>query len=55
MPSNKPKVMIYLTEEMKQQLSDWAKQEKRSVSNLATLLIEEALKSRESKNEPNHK
>ena len=52
MPSKRPKVMIYLSEEMKAELSAWAKQEKRSVSNLVTLLVEDALYRHREKSRP---
>lgn len=47
MGSKKPKVMIYLSEEQKEQLDSWAKQEKRSVSNLVGLLVDQALQARQ--------
>jgi hypothetical protein len=46
MPSKKPRVMVYLSEENKQELDDWADEERRSVNNLITLLIEDALSKR---------
>ncbi len=44
--TNKPKVMIYLSEEQKSELDQWAKEEKRSVSNLVSVLVDQALENR---------
>lgn len=46
MPTKKPKVTIYLTEDHKAELHKWAESEKRSVSNLVELLVEKALNDR---------
>jgi hypothetical protein len=46
MPSKKPRVMVYLSEEDKEDLDKWAKEERRTVNNLITLLIEDALSKR---------
>lgn len=43
MATKKPKVMIYLSEEQKDELDKWAKSEKRSVSNLVGFLVDQAL------------
>jgi len=43
MPSKKPRVMVYLSEEDKKELDQWAKEETRTVNNLITRLIENAL------------
>jgi hypothetical protein len=54
MPSKKLRVMVYLSEENKQELDDWADEERRSVNNLITILIEDALlKRRQSKTQKN--
>lgn len=49
MPSKKPRVMVYLSEEDKEELDQWAKEETRTVNNLITRLIEHALSQRRSK------
>ncbi len=49
MPSKKPRVMVYLSEEDKTDLDKWAKEERRTVNNLITLLIEDALSKRRKK------
>ncbi len=41
--TKKPKVSIYLSDEQKTALEDWAKREKRSISNLISVLVDEAL------------
>jgi hypothetical protein len=41
--TKKPKVSIYLSDEQKNALEDWAKREKRSISNLISVLVDEAL------------
>ncbi|HEY9673827.1 MAG TPA: hypothetical protein V6D11_20470 [Waterburya sp.] len=43
MATKKPKVSIYLTDEQKAALEDWARREKRSISNLISVLVDEAL------------
>lgn len=50
MATKKPKVMIYLSEEQKEELDKWAKSEKRSVSNLVGFLVDQALESYKQKN-----
>jgi hypothetical protein len=49
MPSQKPRVMVYLSEEHKTGLDEWAKEERRSVNNLIAILIEDALTQRKEK------
>jgi hypothetical protein len=49
MATKKPKVMIYLSEEQKEELDKWAKSEKRSVSNLVGFLVDQALENRKKK------
>lgn len=49
MATKKPKVMIYLSEEQKEELDKWAKSEKRSVSNLVGFLVDQALEERKEK------
>ncbi|NEQ18836.1 MAG: hypothetical protein F6K28_02030 [Microcoleus sp. SIO2G3] len=46
MPTKKPKISIYLEESQKAELEAWAAEETRSLSNLATHLIEKALEQR---------
>jgi hypothetical protein len=50
MATKKPKVMIYLSEEQKEELDKWAKSEKRSVSNLVGFLVDQALENYKQKN-----
>ena len=47
--TKKPKISIYLSEEQKSELDEWAKEEKRSVSNLISVLVDEALENRKEK------
>jgi hypothetical protein len=49
MPSKKPRVVIYLSEEMKAELDKWAEDERRTVNNLVNILIEDALHSKRKK------
>ena len=49
MATKKPKVMIYLSEEQKEELDKWAKSEKRSVSNLVGFLVDQALENHKQK------
>lgn len=46
MPSKKPRVVIYLSEEIKAELDKWAEDERRTVNNLVSILIEDALHSK---------
>lgn len=46
MPSKKPRVMIYLEEREKEELDKWAKDEHRTVNNVITILVEQALEDR---------
>jgi hypothetical protein len=46
MPSNKPRVVVYLADEDKAELDQWAKEEKRTVNNVITILIEQGLEDR---------
>lgn len=43
MPSKKPKVMIYLDPEKLDILKNWAESEHRSVNNLITMLLDQAI------------
>jgi hypothetical protein len=43
-PTQKPRTTIYLEPELFEALQDRAKEEKRTVSNLSNLLIEQAMK-----------
>ena len=49
MTTKKPKVTIYLSEEQKADLDNWAKSQKRSVSNLVSFLVDQALEDYKSK------
>jgi hypothetical protein len=51
MATKKPKVSIYLSEEQKEALEAWAKREKRSISNLISVLVDEALEKQSNKKE----
>jgi len=42
MPSKKPRVVIYLEPEMNDFLREWAEDERRTLNNLITLLLEKA-------------
>lgn len=46
MPSKKPKVMIYLDPEKLELLKEWAQSEHRSVNNLITMLLDNALETK---------
>jgi hypothetical protein len=46
MPSQKPKVIVYMPDETKQALEVLANEERRSLSQMALILIEDELKSR---------
>jgi hypothetical protein len=47
MATKKPKISIYLeSDEQKQALEEWCHEEKRSISNLVSFLIDQALKKR---------
>ncbi|MBD2090275.1 hypothetical protein H6F67_10465 [Microcoleus sp. FACHB-1515] len=47
MPSQKPKVIVYMSDEVKQALEVLANEERRSLSQMALILIEDGLKSRD--------
>jgi hypothetical protein len=49
MPSKKPRVVVYLSEEIKAELDKWAEDERRTVNNLVNILIEDALQSKRKK------
>jgi hypothetical protein len=42
-PTKKPRTTIYLDEELMQALEERAKEEKRTISNLCNLLLEQAM------------
>lgn len=50
MPSKKPQILIRTTEENKRKIEAIAEEQKRSVSNLMEVIIEEYLKKYEAKN-----
>lgn len=43
MPSNKPRVVLYMDEDTLEELKEWADEERRSVTNLIKIFIEDAL------------
>lgn len=49
MPSKKPRVVVYLSEEIKAELDKWAEDDRRTVNNLVNILIEDALLARRKK------
>jgi len=51
MPTSKDSLTIYLEPEIKQALQEWAKSEKRSMSFIASQLVEEAVKARQKEGE----
>jgi hypothetical protein len=56
MATTKPKISIYLSsEEQKQALESWAKEEKRTISNLISFLLDKALEERQKKNSSGNK
>lgn len=42
-PTKKPKISIYISEEQKKILGEWAESETRSISNLVNHLIEQGI------------
>jgi hypothetical protein len=53
MPSKKPKVMIYFDPDKLEKLKKWAEAEHRTVNNLITKLLDEALVKQESLKQDN--
>lgn len=49
MPTNKPRLVLYMNPDKLAELQEWAKEERRSPSNLAIYLIEKALEKRQKK------
>ncbi|BAZ71171.1 ribbon-helix-helix domain-containing protein [Fischerella thermalis] len=47
MPTKKPRLVLYMNPEKLAELQEWAKQERRTPSNLAIYLIEKALEQRQ--------
>lgn len=47
MPTKKPRLVLYMNPETLEALQDWAKDERRSPSNLVIYLIEKALEQRQ--------
>ncbi|MBD2616110.1 hypothetical protein H6G94_33535 [Nostoc punctiforme FACHB-252] len=43
MPSKKPRVMVYLDPDKHEFLKEWAEDEHRTVNNLITMLLEQAI------------
>jgi len=52
MPSKKPQILIRTTEENKKKIEAIAEEQKRSVSNLMEVIIEEYLRKYEANNKP---
>lgn len=52
MPSKKPQILIRTTEENKKKIEAIAEEQKRSVSNLMEIIIEEYLRKYEANNKP---
>lgn len=51
MTTRKPRLTIYLTPEKKQYLEEWAEKDKRTLTNLVGLLIDEAMERRQQEGE----
>ncbi len=51
MTTKKPRLTIYLTQEKRTYLEQWAEKDKRTLSNLVGLLIDEAIEQRQSQGE----
>jgi hypothetical protein len=49
MTTKKPRLTIYLTQEKRTYLEKWAEKDKRTLSNLVGLLIDEAIEERQEK------
>jgi len=47
MPTKKPRLVLYMNPDKLAELQEWAKDERRSTSNLAIYLIEKALEQRQ--------
>lgn len=46
MPSKKPRIVIYLEPELNEELREWAEDERRTLNNLITIVLEERLEQR---------
>lgn len=55
MTTRKPRLTIYLTAEKKQYLEQWAEKDKRTLTNLVGLLIDEAMEKRQQEEEESGK
>ncbi len=51
MTTRKPRLTIYLTTEKKQYLDEWAASDKRTLTNLVGLLLDEAIERRQKEKE----
>jgi hypothetical protein len=51
MTTRKPRLTIYLTPERKQYLDEWAEADKRTLTNLVGLLLDEAIEKRQKEKE----
>lgn len=49
MPSQKPRVTIYMDDQTLEKLKLWADEERRTVSNLVKIFIEDAIAAKEGK------
>jgi hypothetical protein len=49
MPSKKPRVVVYLDPEMNDFLRQWAEDERRTLNNLITILLEKAVEDKKDK------
>ena len=47
MTTRKPRLTIYLTPEKKQYLEEWAEKDKRTLTNLVGLVLDEAMEKRQ--------
>jgi hypothetical protein len=43
MPSKKPRVVVYLEPEMNDFLREWAESDRRTLNNLITIILEQAI------------
>ena len=55
MTTKKPRLTIYLSQEKRDYLEKWAEKDKRTLSNLVGLLIDEAMEKRQQEEEESSK
>lgn len=53
MTTRKPRLTIYLTPEKKQYLEEWAEKDKRTLTNLVGLVLDEAMEKRQQEERKN--